>query len=33
VPWLGLGHATGTLAEVIALSVAACVVAARRAAL
>ena len=33
VPWLGLGHATGTLAEVIALSAAACIVAARRAAL
>jgi len=33
VPWLGLGHATGTLAEVIVLSAAACIVAARRAAL
>ncbi|HMH94748.1 MAG TPA: ABC transporter permease [Streptosporangiaceae bacterium] len=33
VPWLGLGHATGTLAEVIALSAAACIMAARRAAL
>ncbi len=33
VPWLGLGTATGTMVEVIALSVAACVVAARRAAL
>jgi len=33
VPWLGLGHATGTLAEVIALSAVACIVAARRAAL
>jgi ABC-2 type transport system permease protein len=32
-PWLGLGTATGTLIEVIALSVAACVIAARRAAL
>ena len=32
-PWLGLGNATGTMVEVIALSVAACVVAARRAAL
>jgi ABC-2 type transport system permease protein len=33
VPWLGLGHATGSLAAVIALAVVACVVAARRAAL
>jgi ABC-2 type transport system permease protein len=33
VPWLGLGHATGTLAEVIALAAVACIVAARRAAL
>jgi ABC-2 type transport system permease protein len=32
-PWLGLGNATATMAEVIALSIAACVVAARRAAL
>jgi ABC-2 type transport system permease protein len=33
VPWLGLGQATGSLAAVIALSAAALVVAARRAAL
>ncbi len=33
VPWLGLGHAYGTLAEVIALSIVACIAAARRAAL
>jgi ABC-2 type transport system permease protein len=33
VPWLGLGNATGTMVEVILLSVAACAVAARRASL
>jgi ABC-2 type transport system permease protein len=33
VPWLGLGHATGTLVTVIGLAVVACAVAARRAAL
>ena len=33
VPWLGLGSAAGTLAEVIVLAVAACALAARRAAL
>ena len=33
VPWLGLGNATGTMIEVIALSIAACVVATRRSAL
>jgi ABC-2 type transport system permease protein len=33
VPWLGLGNATGTMVVVIALSITACVVAARRAAL
>jgi ABC-type multidrug transport system ATPase subunit/ABC-type multidrug transport system permease subunit len=32
-PWLGIGNATGAMVEVIALSIAACVVAARRAAL
>ncbi len=32
-PWLGLGRPTGTLIAVIALSVAACITAARRAAL
>jgi ABC-2 type transport system permease protein len=32
-PWLGLGNATGTMVAVVVLSIAACVVAARRAAL